>query len=148
VTSEECFRRLAGDVARLQGSLTPRERLALQAGLRAAHAEEALLAGDARRASAHFEVASRIARALFPKETGAQVSTGFSFDKKWRYFVIRRIDRHGPPKVMATRGPMLLTENETIDEVFQWRSSESAHGVMITVDVWNYTPETGWKLKW
>ena len=48
-------------------SLTPREKLILQLGLRASHLEEALAAGDQQRAAAHAQGLVTIAQALSAK---------------------------------------------------------------------------------
>jgi hypothetical protein len=45
-------------------SLSPREKLILQLGLRASHLEEALAAGDQQRAAAHAQGLVTIAQAL------------------------------------------------------------------------------------
>lgn len=51
---KECFNLLGRAYATIRDGLTEREKLAFQAGLRAAHAEEALAQGDIQRAEAHF----------------------------------------------------------------------------------------------
>ncbi len=51
----------------LPAGLTPREKLVVQLGLHGAHLEEALAAGDQRRASAHAAALVTIAQALSVK---------------------------------------------------------------------------------
>lgn len=52
--TQECFDHLMGTLQQFYVSLTPRERLAFQAGLRASHIEEALAHGEIDRARSHF----------------------------------------------------------------------------------------------
>jgi hypothetical protein len=61
---KECFSLIANALTEATAGLSPREQLALQAGLSASHAEEALTAGDIDRAQAHFNKLMTIARQL------------------------------------------------------------------------------------
>ena len=56
----ECMVLLTRTLGKLRGELSPREMVALRIGLRASHVEEALMAGDADRALAHFRAALRL----------------------------------------------------------------------------------------
>ena len=51
---KHCFGQLSDAIARVQRQLTPRERLIMNLGLRASHAEEALMQADTSRAKSHF----------------------------------------------------------------------------------------------
>jgi hypothetical protein len=56
----DCMVLLTRTLGQLRGELSPRELVALRIGLRASHVEEALMAGDADRALAHFRAALRL----------------------------------------------------------------------------------------
>lgn len=60
----DCFSLIAKTLLHASKGLTPRERLALEAGLSASHAEEALVVGDIARAQAHFDKLLATARKL------------------------------------------------------------------------------------
>jgi len=64
ITAVEAFSYLAKLAEYAKSRLTPREILAFKAGLRAAHAEEALIQGDKLRAIAHFRGLAKIAKIL------------------------------------------------------------------------------------
>ena len=59
-----CFEALAESWKKLGARLTARERLVLQFGLHASHAEEALTTGDVPRARAHFLKMQELMRVL------------------------------------------------------------------------------------
>ena len=65
---ERSFSRVMSVMQRFQASLTPREKLILQAGMRASHLEEALAAGDQRRAAAHATGLVTIAQGIAASE--------------------------------------------------------------------------------
>jgi hypothetical protein len=59
--------RVVSIIGRFNNSLTPREKLILQLGLRGAHLEEALAHGETQRAADHERAAVTIAQALSVK---------------------------------------------------------------------------------
>jgi hypothetical protein len=61
---QQGFDRAVAVMRKFLVSLTPREKLILQLGLRASHLEEALAAGDQARAAAHAKGLVTIAQAL------------------------------------------------------------------------------------
>jgi hypothetical protein len=63
-TFQRSFNRAVAVMRRFLVSLTPREKLILQLGLRASHLEEAMAAGDQERAAAHAKGLVTIAQAL------------------------------------------------------------------------------------
>ena len=68
---QRSLRRVAEVAGKFRAGLTPREKLVLQLGLRAAHWEEALAAGDMGRAADHERAVLTIAQALsIPESTG------------------------------------------------------------------------------
>ncbi|HEX9641822.1 MAG TPA: hypothetical protein VGB13_10980 [Candidatus Krumholzibacteria bacterium] len=60
----DCFSALAKSWREFGEKLSPRERLAMQFGLHASHAEEALTTGDVPRAEAHFLKMQEIMKVL------------------------------------------------------------------------------------
>ncbi len=65
---ERSLSRAIAVMQRFNASLTPREKLILQAGLRASHLEEALAAGDQDRAAAHAKGLVAIAQGIAASE--------------------------------------------------------------------------------
>jgi hypothetical protein len=61
---QRSFLRAVSVARRFLVSLSPREKLILQLGLRASHLEEAMAAGDQERAAAHAKGVMTIAQAL------------------------------------------------------------------------------------
>jgi hypothetical protein len=61
---ERCFALIADTLTAARSSLSKREAKALQAGLSASHAEEALTQGDIARAKAHFSKLIALVREL------------------------------------------------------------------------------------
>jgi hypothetical protein len=61
---QRSFERAIAVARRFLVSLSPREKLILQLGLRASHLEEALAAGDQQRAAAHAQGVVTLAQAL------------------------------------------------------------------------------------
>jgi hypothetical protein len=61
---QRSFERAVTVARRFIVSLTPREKLILQLGLRASHLEEAMASGDQQRAAAHAQALVTIAQAL------------------------------------------------------------------------------------
>ncbi len=68
------FARAVMVAQRFQATLSPREKLILQLGLRASHLEEALAAGDQLRAAAHAKGLVTIAQALAASQDQAKPS--------------------------------------------------------------------------
>lgn len=60
----DCLKQFARLLKDAQRNMSPREVVAFKAGLRAAHAEEALMAGDTLRAEAHLTSLLRFLRIL------------------------------------------------------------------------------------
>jgi len=87
-----------------------------------------------------------VARKLSGDDGQREAATGFSFgDKKWRYFQVYRLTGTGEPRLIAQRGPVLLTEREVADEMFGWRETEQKYGGILSVNRWTYSPESGWR---
>lgn len=61
---QRSLERAVAVVRKFNSTLTPREKLVLQLGLRASHLEEALAQGDQDRAAAHAKALVTIAQAL------------------------------------------------------------------------------------
>lgn len=61
---QQSFERAVAVMRRFLVSLSPREKLILQLGLRASHLEEALAAGDQLRAAAHAQALVTIAQGI------------------------------------------------------------------------------------
>lgn len=62
--AQRAFATLIAESERARSAMSNRERIAFAAGLRAAHAEEALTAGEAARAMAHFTALEKLVRLL------------------------------------------------------------------------------------
>jgi len=69
---ERSLSRAIAVARRFNATLSPREKLILQLGLRASHLEEALAAGDQDRAAAHAKGLVTIAEALAASEKPSQ----------------------------------------------------------------------------
>jgi hypothetical protein len=61
---QDALERALNVIAYFKGTLTPREKLVLELGLRSAHAEEALATGETERAREHFTHVVQIAQQL------------------------------------------------------------------------------------
>lgn len=115
--AEQSFGHLARLAELAKSRLAPRELLAFRAGLRAAHAEEALIQGDRLRAVAHFRGLALIAKAMNTKGEAAEAPSqaGFSFFEKspWRYF---RLVSETSGRTIYSKGPIRMSDNDAQQE--------------------------------